>query len=122
MATKILTYETQLDLLKAFTEGDLKGYMPTEKIDTNKLSYPVKIEAQEANYTFWLYKEPEVVETPTETAKTETKKGLTKKQKIIIGCSVAGGIILIAIIATLLAIYLPSDSETTEAETELVIE
>ena len=121
MATKILTYETQLDLLKAFTEGDLKGYMPTEKIDTNKLSYPIKIEAQEGNYTFWLYKEPEVVETLTET-KTETKKGLTKKQKIIIGCSVAGGIILIAIIATLLAIYLPSDSEATEAETELVIE
>ena len=102
MATKILTYETQLDLLKAFTEGDLKGYMPTEKIDTNKLSYPVKIEAQEGNYTFWLYKEPEVVETPTETAKTETKKGLTKKQKIIIGCSVAGGIILLTIIGVVI--------------------
>lgn len=99
--TKILTYETQIDLLKAFVEGNLKGYMPTEKIDTNKLNYPVKIEAKEANYTFWLYKEPEVVETPTET-KTETKKGLTKKQKIIIGCSVAGGIILLAIIGVVI--------------------
>lgn len=91
--TQIYTYENQADFLKAFVSGDLKGFMPIEKIDSNALSYPLKIEAMLGNYTFKLYKEP-IKETP----KAEAKKGLSKKQKIIIGCSVAGGVIVLAII------------------------
>lgn len=94
MATKIYEYANQADFLKAFVSGELKGFMPTEKIDSNSLSYPVKIEAQEGNYTFWLYKEPQKAEVKEST----NKKGLTRKQKIIIGCSVGGGVILLTII------------------------
>lgn len=94
----ILEFKSQAEFLASFVSGELKGFMPVEKIDSNTLSYPVKIEALTGSYTFKLYKEPEVKETP----KATTKKGLTKKQKIIIGCSVGGGVILIAIIGIII--------------------
>lgn len=56
---KIIEIKSKEDLLDSFwKEEELKGYTPSEKMDTSKLKYPVKFELNEKDKTFKIYVAP----------------------------------------------------------------
>lgn len=82
----LLEFKSQAQFLESFANGALKGALPAEKIDTNTLEYPVKVEFDLDTKTFKLYVEPEVIK-PAEAPK-KAKKKLSKGAiaGIVIGC------------------------------------
>lgn len=92
-AVKILEFKSQEELIYAFTKGSLYGTIPAVKIDSNKLTYPVKIELFTELKTFRLYTEPKPAKQETQ---TPPKKKLSKGAiaGIVIGCVCAVALIV----------------------------
>lgn len=93
--SEVKIYNSQADLLYAGLHGDLYGYIASEKIDTNKITYPVKIEIFHDLKTFKLYVEP----TPAPVQEQPKKK--KKLSKGAIAGIVCGVLALIALIVGL---------------------
>lgn len=92
---KIVEFQNQDELLASFSNGDLRGLIPAEKIDTYKIEYPVRIEILDDLKMFKLYKEVEKIKV----AEPIKKKGLSKKA--ILGLSIGiplGVIVIVAIV------------------------
>lgn len=99
----ILEFETQDELILAFITygGTLNGYVPEKGLDTNKVSYPCKIEINDDKGTFKLYEEPKVEEQIV----VETKKKSNKK--LILGLSIGIPVSILVIVGiVLMCIYL----------------
>lgn len=92
MSSKIVTVERREDLDYAYMHGELYGYIPAEKIDTNKLTFPLKFELFPDLKVFKLYIEPK------SEVKAETSKPKKKLSKGAIAGIVCGVLALIAII------------------------
>ena len=94
----IIEFENQDELVLAFITygGILNGYIPEEGFDSSKISYPVKIEIDDENNTFRLYKEP-VVEKITEVKKKSNKK-------LILGLSIGIPVSILVIVGIVLAV------------------
>lgn len=102
---KILEFKSQEEFLSSFTKGELKGFYPAETIDTNTLTYPVKVEAYPNLKTFKLHKELNITKEVMETPQQETKKKLSKK--VILGLSIGIPLSIVIIVAiVLMCIYL----------------
>ena len=92
MSSKIVTVERREDLDYAYMHGELYGYIPAEKIDTNKLTFPLKFELFPDLKVFKLYTEPKPE------VKVESTKPKKKLPKGAIAGIVCGVITLLAII------------------------
>lgn len=101
----VLKFNNQSEFLESFANGALKGCMPSEKIDTNTLEYPVCIEVDDG--FFKLY-----IETPkVETIKEVKKKGLSKKAIVLLSTLIPLSVAII--VGVILAFVLTACSAKT---------
>lgn len=84
-SNKIITIEKREDLDYAYMHGELYGYIPAVKIDTNTLEFPLKFELFPELKVFRLYQEPEPA-TPAEPQKTKKKLSKGAIAGIVCGC------------------------------------